>query len=96
MVLSEGLFPTDKGMSMASSLSPILGNMMLDGLQTYIYNHLYPSGGVDNVWGYSCTRDMRNVDVTVRRLREKIEDDSANPTIIVTRRGIGYMFSAGY
>jgi len=47
-----------------------------------------------NVWGYSYTGAMRNVDVIVRRLREKIEDDPANPTIIVTRRGIGYMFSA--
>lgn len=47
-VVQEGqLFPTDKGMSMASGLSPKLGNMMLDGLQSYIYDRLYPNGGVD-------------------------------------------------
>ena len=51
-VLRNGeLFPSDKGMSMASSLSPILGNMMLDGLQTYIYDQLYPSGSVDYLNG---------------------------------------------
>ena len=38
---------------------------------------------------------MRPVDVTVRRLREKIEDDPANPTYILTRRGVGYYFSGG-
>ena len=47
MVRNGELFPTDKGMSMASALSPKLGNMMLDGLQSYIYDRLYPSGGVD-------------------------------------------------
>ena len=36
----------------------------------------------------------QRVDVTVRRLREKIEDDPANPTLILTRRGVGYYFSA--
>ena len=38
--------------------------------------------------------DARTVDVTVRRLREKIEDDPANPTCILTRRGVGYYFAA--
>ena len=47
MVRDGQLFPTDKGMSMASGLSPKLGNMMLDGLQSYIYDRLYPHGGVD-------------------------------------------------
>ena len=47
MVKEGEMFPTDKGMSMASSLSSILGNMILDGLQSYLYDHLYPSGGVD-------------------------------------------------
>lgn len=45
-----------------------------------------------SVWGYEYFGDMRTVDVTVRRLREKIEDDSAKPNFIMTRRGVGYYF----
>ncbi|MDR1572152.1 MAG: response regulator transcription factor [Clostridiales Family XIII bacterium] len=46
-----------------------------------------------DVWGYyDYLGDLRTVDVTVRRLREKIEDDSSNPKYIITKRGIGYYF----
>ncbi len=48
---------------------------------------------MEKVWQYDYYGDLRTVDVTVRRLREKIEDDPANPTRIVTRRGAGYMFA---
>lgn len=44
------------------------------------------------VWGYDYFGDVRTVDVTVRRLREKIEDNPSNPDYIVTRRGVGYRF----
>lgn len=43
------------------------------------------------VWGYEYLGDVRTVDVTVRRLREKIEDDPSKPEIILTRRGLGYV-----
>lgn len=47
-----------------------------------------------HVWGYTAfTGDVRAVDVSIRRLREKIEDDPANPAVIVTRRGQGYLFA---
>lgn len=50
---------------------------------------------MEQVWNYGYVGDdARTVDVTVRRLREKIEDDPANPTRIITRRGVGYYFSA--
>ncbi|MDR1568333.1 MAG: response regulator YycF [Streptococcaceae bacterium] len=42
------------------------------------------------VWGYDYFGDVRTVDVTVRRLREKIEDSPSRPTYLVTRRGVGY------
>jgi two-component system, OmpR family, response regulator VicR len=42
------------------------------------------------VWGYDYFGDARTVDVTIRRLREKIEDDPSNPQFIITRRGLGY------
>ena len=46
-----------------------------------------------NVWGYESAGDTRTVDVHVRWLRGKIEEDSTNPTRIQTVRGLGYMFS---
>ncbi|WP_100400481.1 response regulator YycF [Bacillus sp. FJAT-44742] len=42
------------------------------------------------VWGYDYFGDVRTVDVTVRRLREKVEDNPSYPTWIITRRGVGY------
>ncbi len=46
---------------------------------------------MSKVWNYSYFGDdMRTVDVTVRRLREKIEDDPGNPRYIRTKRGAGY------
>ena len=46
-----------------------------------------------HVWNYEgYVGDVRAVDVAVRRLREKLEDDPANPHFIVTRRGVGYYF----
>lgn len=44
------------------------------------------------VWGYDYFVDKRTVDVHVRWLREKIEDDPSNPRRIVTVRGVGYRF----
>lgn len=45
---------------------------------------------LEKVWGYEYFGDVRTVDVTIRRLREKIEDDPAHPLLIMTKRGIGY------
>ena len=48
---------------------------------------------MERVWNYDgYVGDVRAVDVAVRRLREKIEDDPANPKFIVTKRGMGYYF----
>ena len=49
---------------------------------------------MEQVWNYGYVGDdVRTVDVTVRRLREKIEVDPANPIYILTRRGVGYYFA---
>jgi len=48
---------------------------------------------LEKVWGYEYLGDIRTVDVTIRRLREKIEDDPSNPKFIHTKRGVGYYFS---
>ena len=47
---------------------------------------------LQEVWSYEHFGDPRTVDVTVRRLREKIEDNPTEPHYIVTKRGIGYYF----
>ncbi len=47
---------------------------------------------LEKVWGYEYFGDVRTVDVTVRRLREKIEDDPGKPAYILTKRGVGYYF----
>ena len=48
---------------------------------------------MEHVWNYDgYVGDVRAVDVAVRRLREKLEDDPANPVFIVTKRGMGYYF----
>ena len=47
---------------------------------------------LEEVWGYEYYGDIRTVDVTIRRLREKIEDDSGDFKYILTKRGVGYYF----
>lgn len=48
---------------------------------------------LEKVWGYEYYGDVRTVDVTVRRVREKLELDPASPQYIVTKRGVGYYFN---
>ena len=48
---------------------------------------------MQKVWNYDYFGDMRTVDVTVRRLREKIEADPGKPQYILTKRGAGYYFA---
>ena len=48
---------------------------------------------LDTIWAYEYRSDIRTVDVHIRRLREKIEADPANPSYILTRRGAGYYFA---
>ncbi len=48
---------------------------------------------LEKVWGYEYFGDVRTVDVTVRRLREKLEKDASKPEYILTKRGVGYYFN---
>lgn len=49
---------------------------------------------MERVWNYESTgNDVRMVDVAIRRLRTKIEDDPAHPFLILTKRGAGYYFA---
>jgi len=48
---------------------------------------------LQEVWGYEYFGDVRTVDVTVRRLRTKIEDNPETPKYVLTKRGLGYYFT---
>ena len=48
---------------------------------------------LEKVWGYEYYGDVRTVDVTVRRVREKMESDPSNPLYLMTKRGVGYYFN---
>ena len=50
---------------------------------------------MEQVWGYEYYGDLRAVDVAIRRLREKVEDQPASPRHIMTKRGMGYYFADG-
>ena len=50
---------------------------------------------LDKIWGYEYIGETRTVDVHIRHLRQKIEDDDKNPEFIDTIRGIGYRFNYG-
>ena len=50
---------------------------------------------LEKVWGYEYFGDIRTVDVTIRRIREKVERDTSNPKILITKRGVGYYLAAG-
>ena len=49
---------------------------------------------LEKVWGYEYYGDIRTVDVTVRRIREKIEKDTSSPKLLITKRGVGYYIAA--
>ena len=49
---------------------------------------------LEKVWGYEYYGDIRTVDVTVRRIREKIERDTSAPKILITKRGVGYYIAS--
>lgn len=50
---------------------------------------------LDKIWGYDYAGETRTVDVHIRHLRQKIEDDDRNPKFIETIRGVGYRFNVG-
>ncbi len=49
---------------------------------------------LEKVWGYEYYGDIRTVDVTIRRIREKIEKDTSIPKILITKRGVGYYIAS--
>ena len=63
---------------------------LLHHLATHIGQVMTREHLLETVWGYDYFGDVRTVDVTIRRLREKIEDIPSRPEYLLTRRGVGY------
>lgn len=80
----------DKPVELSLREFNLLVHMMLKPGYVYSREQL-----LDQVWGYDYIGDDRTVDVTVRRLREKLENNPAKPEYIHTKRGVGYFFSRG-
>ena len=98
MVVSEELSINTDSHQVFRSGTPIDLTQREYELLTFLASHpnkVYSRVALmEQVWNYGYVGDdVRTVDVTVRRLREKIEADPANPTLILTRRGAGYYFS---
>ena len=56
-------------------------------------NHVYSREALlDTIWAYDYRNDIRTVDVHIRRLREKLEENPADPQYIMTKWGVGYYF----
>ena len=67
----------------------LLELMALNPNKVYSRDHL-----LNAVWGYDYPGDVRTVDVHIRRLREKIEQNPSEPRHVHTKRGVGYYFNA--
>ncbi len=82
-----------RGSELIELQQPLLFNLLL-----YLVRHrgvvLTRDQLLKQVWGYEQTYDSRTVDVHIRLLRKKLEDDPANPQLIQTVRGIGYRFQS--
>ena len=80
--------------SAAAAAMPVSGDLSINTDSHQVFRSGKAIDLMEQVWNYGYVGDdVRTVDVTVRRLREKIEADPANPVFILTRRGAGYYFS---
>lgn len=83
------VFKRDEPISLTLREFELLKFLSLNQTQIFTREQL-----LSQVWGYEYFGDVRAVDVTIRRLREKIEDDASKPKFIITKRGIGYYFTS--
>ena len=81
------VFIDDKPLNISHREFDLLAFLMRNRGQVFTRDQL-----LEKVWGYDYAGDTRTVDVHVRWLRKKIEDDPANPRWLVTVRGVGYKF----
>ena len=87
---------TDKRAARKNGRTVDLTAREFDLIELFIKNpgRVYSRDNLLNlVWGYDYQGDERTVDVHIRRLREKIEDNPASPRLIITKWGVGYYFA---
>ena len=87
---------TDKRAARKNGRTVDLTAREFDLIELFIKNpgRVYSRDNLLNlVWGYDYQGDERTVDVHIRRLREKLEDDPASPRLIITKWGVGYYFA---
>ena len=77
----------NKWIELTSKEFDLIDLLVTNAGKVYSREHL-----LDIIWGYDYPGDIRTVDVHVRRLREKIEPNPANPVYILTKWGVGYYF----
>ena len=98
--ISVGLFDRQKELRFLASLDTdsrkTADQISIDLLNLFMSNigKIYSRDELlETIWGFDYIGDFRTVDVHIRRLREKIEKDPANPKHIMTKWGVGYYFA---
>ena len=81
------VFKNGEAVNLTAKEFDLLELFMNNPLRVYSRENL-----LNIVWGYEYQSDIRTVDVHVRRLREKLEDNPASPEYIMTKWGVGYYF----
>ena len=87
---SRRVFIADREINLTAKEFDLLELLAMNPNKVYSRENL-----LNIVWGYEYPGDVRTVDVHIRRLREKIEDEPASPRYIITKRGMGYYFADG-
>lgn len=85
---NRGVIVNDRAVNLTVKEFDLLYMFMCNPGKVYTRNDL-----LEQVWGTDYSGDLRTVDVHIRRLREKIEEDPAKPIYIITKWGVGYFFA---
>ncbi len=85
---NRGVIVSERPVNLTVKEFDLLYMFMCNPGKVYTRNDL-----LEQVWGSDYSGDLRTVDVHIRRLREKIEEDPAKPIYIITKWGVGYFFA---
>lgn len=83
----RGLFISGKEVNLTAKEFDLLELLILNPNKVYSRDNL-----LNIIWGYEYSSDARTVDVHIRRLREKIEENPSEPKYVHTKWGVGYYF----
>ncbi len=86
---SRRVYIRDKEVNLTAKEFDVLQLLVTNPNKVYSRENL-----LNTIWGYDYPGDLRTVDVHIRRLREKIEDNPSEPRYVHTKWGVGYYFQA--